>query len=165
MIIRSLLICSVTLLFATGCTSPENLSTDDVLLEAQNFYKEYATDLEEKKLESLASRYHRTGAFFLGNGHKMFRSHDEIKTVYLEKWGGPEKFEFQDLSYEVLGPDAVNVLGTFAWTTKSDKVMNYSYVGLLQREDGELRIRFEDESMNPMDVKEILCADDPPSAP
>ena len=68
---------------------------------------------------------------------------------YLERWQGqgPSTFEWQDLSYEVLSSDAVLVAGRFMWG-RGDSLapLNFSYTGVLMRQDGELRIRLEDES-------------------
>jgi hypothetical protein len=50
------------------------------------------------------------------------------------------------------------VVGRFEWTDAGGKMLPISYTGLLVRRDGEWRIRLEDESVSPRDVRDQLCA-------
>lgn len=75
-----------------------------------------------------------------------FWTPEKIASFY-RTWQGPEVFEFADLAYETLGPDAVVVVGLFRWKEpgKPEGAL-VSYTALLTRHDGRLRIRLEHES-------------------
>ena len=122
-----------------------------VVTEARAFMAAYAEALRAGDRVGIAGRYDRTGAYVLGNGRKAFESHPQIVAVYASAdWQAPHRFEWQDLSYEPLGPDAVVIAGRFAWTPREGaEPFIYSYTSLLRRQDGVLRIRLEDESTRP----------------
>ena len=156
--------CTVLILLlsaAWGCAQEQSFSADELETEARTFMETYAQDLRTKDAEAVAARYNRSGAYFLGNGRKEFSPFDSIRARYLEQWQGPATFEWRDLSYEVLSSDAVLVAGKFNWGRgDSLEALDLSYTGLLTRQDGELRIRLEDESVDPEAVKEFICATD-----
>lgn len=115
--------------------------------EVRAFMAAYAEDLRSGNRAALAARYDRRGAFFLGDGTKRFREWAEIEERYRTRWSPPASFEWRDLSFEPVGPDSVLVAGTFLWGVgKGRPAALLSYTGLLVRQDGELRIRLEDES-------------------
>jgi hypothetical protein len=116
--------------------------------EARRFMHGYARDLQSGDRAAIARRYHRTGAWRVGQGAKRMDSWAEIAAYYAGKsWSPPASFEWRDLSFEVLSDDAVIVVGLFHWTpAAAAEPMIFSYTGLLLLEDGELRIRLEDES-------------------
>jgi hypothetical protein len=115
--------------------------------EARQFMAEYAADLQRGDRLALAERYHRDGAYLLGDGEKELRSFEQITQLYLNDWHPPAAFSWTDLSYEPVGDDAVLVVGRFSWTVEaSAEPLTYSYSALLRRQDGQLRIRMEDES-------------------
>jgi len=116
--------------------------------EAQHFMQHYAQDLRAHNRAALAARYDRGGATVVFNGERNARTFDEIQARYREQWIGPVSFEWRDLAYEVLGPDSVIVTGEFDWGSP-DGIERYSYSGILQRQQGELRIRLEVESLLP----------------
>lgn len=125
-------------------------SADAAMVEAEaaDFMQAYGRELLAGDRAAIAGRYHRGGAWRVGHGQKSFESWPAIKAFYLgEHWARPAAFAWRDLSYEVLGPDAVVVVGLFDWTrAEGTEPLTFSYTGLLVREDGELRIRLEDES-------------------
>ena len=134
---------------AWGCTQQQSYSAAELETEARTFMEAYAQDLRNRDAEAVAARYNRSGAYRLGHGRKEFNPFDSIRAGYLERWQGqkPTTFEWHDLSYEVLSADAVLVAGRFAWGRgDSLEPLNFSYTGLLTHQDGELRIRLEDES-------------------
>ena len=69
--------------------------------------------------------------------------------MYRGGWRPPASFDWQDLSYEAVGPDAVVVTGRFLWGVSATTRLPFSYTALLLRRDGRLRIRLEDESGRP----------------
>jgi len=117
--------------------------------EARAFMETYATDLRTGARERLAERYDPRGAWFVGEGRKELLPPDSIRATYLGRWRPPASFDWQDLSYEAVGPDAVVVTGRFLWGLSPTQRLRYSYTALLLRHDGRFRIRLEDESGAP----------------
>ena len=145
----------------TGCTIQREQSNEQIVSEAQAFMEGYAKDLRAKDGTAVAARYHKSGAYILGNGHKMYAPYDSIQVRYTERWRGPDSFEWQDLTFESIGANTILVLGKFLWGNDNfDEPATFSYAGLLKRQDGELRIRAEDESVDPMSMKEFICKPD-----
>jgi len=122
-----------------------------VVAEARAFMAAYARDLTAGDRAAIAARYDRRGSWVMGRGRKLFSTQAETVAVYAGAgWQPPAAFEWRDLSYEPLGPDAVAVVGTFLWTPAAGQPpATYSYTGLLVRQDGGLRIRIEDEDPAP----------------
>lgn len=123
----------------------------ELLAEAILFMEAYAADLRTGNRAAIAGRYDRSGAWRLGNGNKSFEQWPAIRDHYAgPQWQPPASFEWRDLSYEPAGPDAVVVAGLFRWGAAGGaEPRTYSYTALLVRQDGELRIRLEDESGAP----------------
>jgi hypothetical protein len=114
----------------------------------------YADDLRHGRRVSIVDRYDRRGAYRVGEGEKTLESWELIRAAYLTQWSPPSSFVWRDLSYEPLG-DAVIVIGLFDWGLADGRKLSFSYTGLLVRQDGELRIRLEDESMNPRTLAKL----------
>lgn len=126
---------------------PGSAFQDSLLKDATDFMEAYARDLVSGNRESISNRYHPQGAYFLGNGKKEFEPQAAIVDSYLHHWQPPLAFEWKYLSFEVVQPNAVLVLGKFKWTSRTSKYpIIYSYSALLIRVDGKLKIRVEDES-------------------
>jgi hypothetical protein len=118
--------------------------------EVRAFMDAYARDLRAGNREAIAARYDRAGAYRMGNGHKALVPYDSIRARYRTGWGPPHDFAWDDLSFEVVGPDAVVVAGRFRWTiAPGASPMRFSYTALLRKRDGAWRIRLEDESADP----------------
>lgn len=119
-----------------------------IVAEAQAFMDSYARDLRAGNRDAIAARYYRGGAWLLGNGRKRFQTTAEIEATYRgSDWSPPVSFAWRELSFEPLGADAVVVAGLFDWgLAEGQPPVTVSYTGLLLRQDGELRIRLEDES-------------------
>lgn len=142
-----------------GCAAaPQHRSAAEVEAEARGFMESYAADFIAHDVEALIARYHLDGAYFVGHGDKTLLPYDDIAQAYREgPPQGPVLFELHDLSFEVLGEDAVLVVGTFQAQWEPDRpVQVASYTGLLVRQDGMLRIRLEDESFD--DARSATCA-------
>ena len=122
-----------------------------VVAEARSFMAAYAEDLRRGNRAGIAARYDRRGAYMMGRGAKDELSHAQLVATYASpSWQPPAAFEWRNLSYEPLGPDAVAVVGQFAWTRAAGQApLVFSYTGLLVRQDGVLRIRIEDEDPAP----------------
>jgi hypothetical protein len=122
----------------------------DLRAEAAAFMAAYANDLRRGDHAAVAARYHSAGVYELRPGTKRLSSADVVTARYATDWRPPATFEWRDLSYEVVGPDAVIVVGLFAWATATGAApLVQSYVALLQREHGPLRIRLEAEAAVP----------------
>jgi hypothetical protein len=128
-----------------------NASQADVSIadEARDFMAAYADDLRNARRQSIVDRYDRGGAYRVGEGEKTLECWELIRAAYFSQWTPPARFAWRDLSYEPVGDAAVLVVGLFDWGLADGRTVSFSYTGLLVRQDGELRIRLEDESMNP----------------
>jgi hypothetical protein len=128
-----------------------NASQADVPIadEARDFMAAYADDLRNARRQSIVDRYDRGGAYRVGEGEKTLERWELIRAGYFSQWTPPARFSWRDLSYEPVGDAAVLVVGLFDWGLADGRTVSFSYTGLLVRQDGELRIRLEDESMNP----------------
>ncbi len=126
-------------------------SSDQVPIEAdaREFMSGYAEDIRHGRRQAIVERYDRRGAYRVGEGEKNLESWDLIRAAYMTQWTPPTSFVWRDLSYEPVGNDAVIVIGLFDWGLADGRRLAFSYTGLLVRQDGELRIRLEDESMSP----------------
>lgn len=161
---RSMLRTAGTFVFLTLAAScAVNVEVDrggrDPEAEARAFMASYARDLRAGAREAIVARYDRRGAYRVGSGQKTLEPMDSIRAGYMGPWQPPRVFEWRDLSYEVLGDDAVMVVGRFEWTDQQGRLLPMSYTGLLVRQDGEWRIRLEDEDISPRAIRDLLCAD------
>jgi hypothetical protein len=127
--------------------SPKDEVSIDV--DAREFMAGYAEDLRRGRRQSIVDRYDRRGAFRVGEGEKNLESWELIRAAYMTQWTPPASFVWRDLSYEPVGNEAVIIVGLFDWGLADGRRLTFSYTGLLVRQDGELRIRLEDESMSP----------------
>lgn len=148
-----LLAAALALPTLSGCMAlqppgPAVADTRAVAAEAQAFMESYASDLRSGDRAAIAARYFRGGAWFVGNGEKRFLANAGIEAIYAgAEWSPPASFAWRDLSFEPLGADAVVVVGLFDWgAAEGQAPVTVSYTGLLLRQDGELRLRLEDES-------------------
>lgn len=132
---------------SAGPTSPAVAAA--LVRDAEAFMESYARDLLAGERDRIVERYDTRGAYMVGEGRKALVPIDSIRATYHGRWRPPHSFEWQDLSYEVVGPDAVVVTGRFLWGLNAERQLHYSYTGLLVRQDGRLRIRLEDESGTP----------------
>ena len=118
-----------------------------VVEEARAFMAGYARDLLAGDRAAIVARYDPTGAYLVGDGRKAFASYDSIRAQYAPgRWSAPASFEWQNLSYEGIGPDAVVVVGQFRWGGRRGAPLVLSYSALLRRGAGGLHLRVEDES-------------------
>lgn len=135
--------------------------SEGIEAEAQDFMAGYAEDLLSHDPDAIAARYSRRGAYLVLPGSRALVSYDSIRSEYRAASGqGPNVFEWQDLSYDVLHDDAVAVVGTFRSESVEGGVLG-SYTGLLVREDGELRIRLESESFDDLPPPECAAREEP----
>lgn len=133
-----------------------------VVAEARAFMDAYARELLAGDRAAISARYDRTGTYFLGNGRKEFATYDSVVALYrAASWSPPASFSWRDLSFEPAGPDAVVVAGQFFWGANAGgATLSMSYTALLRRQDGALRIRVEDESLDPTSVPSTSTAKD-----
>ena len=143
---------------ATAACASVPRRAGNVEAEAREFMAGYATDLRTGNRSAIAGRYDSRGAYMAGRGTKTLASPDSVRAIYNSaRWTAPARFEWHDLSYEALGPDAVLVTGRFDWTTAEGRTLPASYTALLVRRDGHLRIRAEHEDVAPSALREQLC--------
>jgi hypothetical protein len=139
---------SLTVL-AGGCapaTSEPALSQREV----EAFMQSYEADLRSHNREGVIARYDTAGTVLLGNGMKMAMPFDSIAAMYRAAWNGPDYFAFDNLTYLPAGDSAMVVAGQFRWHDSSSvDTMQFSYVSLVRRTAGGLRISLEDESFAP----------------
>lgn len=120
------------------------------VIEARIFMSDYATLLRLRDRAGLANLYNREGAWRVGEGQSQLESWRSIRDNYRRRWQPPASFEWQDLAFEPLGADSAVVTGRFSWGYSDGRSPRAcSYTGLLVRQQGELRIRLEDESCAP----------------
>lgn len=128
----------------------EDAEDASIVIEAKTFMAGYAGDLIGGDRNAITNRYDRRGAWRVGEGEKVFESWEAIRRIYAEKWQKPARFGWRDLSYEPIGPDAIVIIGLFDWgLDDGGPPITLSYTALLTRQEGELRIRVEDESAAP----------------
>ena len=130
------------------------VDTVALLDEARTFMESYARDLRTGDRAAIAARYDRAGVFRVGMGQKSLQSRAQIAAEYAAStWHPPTSFAWRDISYEVLGPEAVLVVGQFDWGLQPPQpAIRFSYTAVLRRREGGLRIRLEDESADPMSL-------------
>jgi len=150
---RSLPIASIVLLAviaAIPSAARAQATESPLVAEARAFMDGYGEDLRTGDREAIAARYDRRGAYIMFDGERDFAPWDALAAQYRTAWEPPAAFEWQGMIYEPAGPDAVVVNGHFLWTMQpGEDPIRFRYTGLLIREDGELRIRLEDESAIP----------------
>ena len=131
--------------------------------EARAFMDAYARELLAGDRAAIAARYDRTGTYFLGNGRKEFVTYDSVVAQYrAASWSPPASFAWRDLTFEPAGPDAVVVAGQFFWGANAGgATISMSYTAFLRRQGGALRIRVEDESLDPTSAPAASSAGDP----
>jgi len=157
--VKGLVVGAYVAVSATGCdrrtdgadAGARASASTTVVDEARAFMDTYARDLLAGDRTAIAARYDRTGTYLLGNGRKEFTTYDSVVAMYRgATWKPPASFEWRDLTFEPIGPDAVVVAGQFVWGPAAGAPpMTLSYTSLLRRQEGALRIRLEDESVDP----------------
>lgn len=149
---------ALVLLIAAAAPSAARAQAPDTapVAEARAFMEAYGRDLAAGNREGIAARYDRGGPYIMFNGEREMVPWEELAAQYRTTWRQPAAFEWRDLVFLPAGPDAVVVNGHFLWTRQGGaEPMHFRYTALLVRQEGELRIRLEDESVVPA----------PPAAP
>jgi hypothetical protein len=144
-----------------GCASaapgvPAPVSAEE---EARGFMAELEAEIHAGDLDAILHRYSRRGVYLASFGAKTFVPYAELVAGYNEGWVAPVSFELDDLSFEVVDADAVAVVGSFRLKWSDEQGFAGTYTSLLVREDGELRIRLEAESMANLDPS-AWCPDE-----
>jgi hypothetical protein len=132
---------------APGLVEGRNAPGPLLVDEARRFMDEYAAELRRGDIPAITGRYDRNSVYEIRPAAKQLTTHADLVKRYRERWGKPAFFEWRNLSYEELAPDKVLVTGLFAWADSTSATPDVqSYVAILQRQDGELRIRLEAEA-------------------
>lgn len=132
---------------AAAQTAPEAVAEAAIVVEARAFMAAYARDLLAGDRAAIAARYDRQGAWMVHAGRSRFIAHDSIARRYAEDWDAPSAFEWRDLVFIPSSEDAVTVVGRFVWTSAGEAPALIAYHGQFVRQDGQLRIRVEDETL------------------
>jgi len=104
----------------------------------------YAQDLIRHDGAAIGNRYKRSGTYFRGS----FQEFDSTRVFYEQRWSGPTSFVFRNMKYEVLGPESVLITGQGVWGRgDSLEALVLDYAGVLVREESELRLQVEDETV------------------
>jgi len=144
------------LLLASGCAPAA--AESETLREVEAFMASYAEDLIAADREALGMRYDPRGIHLIFNGENEFLSFDSIRAIYREGWEPPDGFTWDALTYEILGPDAVMVVGSATWESEGLGSLPLSYTGVLRRQEaGGWRIRLENEAIPPEALRPLLC--------
>jgi hypothetical protein len=118
-----------------------------LIAQAERFMDGYAAALLRGDPAEIAAHYDRDGVYEVRPAQSRFTPHDALSARYRDRWSKPALFEWRDLSYEVLAPDKVLVVGLFAWAgSRSEKPQVQSYVAVLRLQNGQLRVRLEAEA-------------------
>jgi hypothetical protein len=121
-----------------------------IVAEARAFMDGYARELAAADREAIAARYDRGGAYLIFDGEREFSEWSVLAERYRTRWMPPVAFEFRDLVFEPVGTAGVVVNGDFYWTVEAGRPpLRFDYTALLVRQEGELRIRLEDEAAHP----------------
>lgn len=118
-----------------------------IVAEARAFMDNYARVLLAGDRAGIAAMHDRRGAYLQGFGGDEYRTHAQIAARYRDQWNPPRAFAWQDLRFEPLGRDAVAVTGRFVWTPQRGNPVTASYTSVLVRQDRQLRLRVEHESL------------------
>jgi len=132
-----------------GRAGPTRAAPGDAALvaEARRFMDGYAAALLRGDPAEIAAHYDRDGVHEVRPASARFTAYDTLLPRYRDRWSKPAFFEWRDLSYEVLAPDKVLVVGLFALSgSRSQEPQVQSYVAVLRRQDGRLRVRLEAEA-------------------
>ncbi len=160
--LRRILPLSLVLLAAACAPAATRAQAPDdapLVAEARAFMEAYGRDLAAGNREGIAARYDRGGPYIMFNGEREMVPWEQLAAQYRTTWRQPAAFEWRDLVFLPAGPDAVVVNGHFFWTRPGGaEPTRLRYTALLVRQEGELRIRLEDESVAPLEPA-------PPAAP
>jgi hypothetical protein len=125
--------------------------TDSLTRQVPGFMARYAQSMRTGDRAALVAAYAPTGVRLLRNGRSAFQSTSDLTARYDSlRWTHPATFEWKDLSWERVGPDAVLVSGGYVTRASVDDPPRvFSYSALLRRRDGILRIAMEHVSSAP----------------
>lgn len=147
---RALVLSGFLLLSAPGALlaqeAPAAVAEPAIAVDARAFMVGYARDLLAGDRAGIAARYDSGGAWMVHAGHARLFPHERIARLYAEDWSPPAAFEWRDLVFIPSGEDAVTVVGRFVWTSAGEEPALIAYHGQFVRQDGQLRIRVEDET-------------------
>ena len=141
--------CAASSVEAPSWRGPSLAHQQRLVADAEAFMAEYGRLLLAGDRAGIAALYDPDGAILVRGGRRIVATMDEIIARYRDRWGPPQSFEWRDLHYEAAGPDAVVVLGKFAWGEGSGSPEIGLYNALLRRHQGRLVIRIEDEAPLP----------------
>lgn len=160
---RSLLpvVFGAMLVLLTGCTTFQSTSPGKsepavtasttgpavpIATDAQAFMDAYARDLVAGNKDAIIARYHPQGVFILAEGIDDLMKSRQLAEFYRTQWQKPHAFTWKGLRFRPLSSETILIDGGFETQATADKPAQYfSYLAVLIRENGKLRIRSEIE--------------------
>ena len=128
-------------------------ATDSLTRQVAGFVARYATSMRTGDRAALVASYATTGVNVLGDGRSATLSSSDIRARFDSlHWMPPVAYEWKDLSWESVGPDAVVLSGGYLLRAKADdRPRAFSYSALLRRRAGIVQIVMEHVSSAPSD--------------
>ena len=103
-------------------------------------------DLVAANRTSLAARYDRSGAVFLGNWGMRTVPFDSIPDVYGPKWTAPVRFHWRNITMDVIDSRNAVVYAQFMWYDSATASSLTQYTGVFRFDGKAWRIRSDHES-------------------
>ncbi len=117
-----------------------------IATQAKAFMDDYARDLTTGNKESIIARYHPQGVFILAEGLDDLMKPRQLGEFYRTQWQKPYAMEWKGLRFRTLSSETILIDGGFTSQPAAGKPAQYfSYIAVLIRENGKLRIRSEIE--------------------
>lgn len=130
-----------------SCEANEESYEGAVEAEAHQAMEAWGAAIRDGDADRILTTYSKAGVTFATKGTKYFTTFEELANQFGVGDLDPQDFEWEGLSFEVLSPDAVLVTGSFRLRWLEDEGVRGSNMVLLVREEGELRVRAESESL------------------
>ncbi len=121
-------------------------TTADPRRDVQAVLDSIAIDLTANNRASLAARYDRRGAILLGHGRLRRLPFDSMANVYGDKWSPPVRFDWRNITIDVLNARSAVVYAQFMWYDSATDSSLTSYTGVLVHDGKGWRVRSEHES-------------------
>ena len=130
-----------------GCVPEPAPTPEAVEAEARALFAAWGEAIKVGDGPGILDVYSRNGLRLVSKGRVDQLGFGDLEVAYLSDEVGPQDFTWEDLSFDVLSPDAVVATATMVLKWHDDEGVRGSEMVLLVREEGGLRIRVESESL------------------